>query len=58
MHDSDFVRHSFGMPKAVFCDCIDAGRRPEVVTLADAAESIRLVEAEVESVHTGRVVEL
>lgn len=38
--------------------CIAEGRRPETVTLADAAEAVRLVEAEVESVRTGQAVAL
>jgi predicted dehydrogenase len=39
-------------------DCIDQGRKPETVTFADAAESIRLVEAEARSVETGERVHL
>jgi predicted dehydrogenase len=37
-------------------DCIAAKKRPTTVTLRDAAEAVKLVEAEVESVRTGREV--
>lgn len=43
---------------AYFVDCITRGQRPARVTLASAAESVRLIEAEVKSVATGRRVEL
>ena len=38
--------------------CIAEGRQPTTVTLRDAAEAVRIVEAEVESVRTGREVGL
>ena len=38
--------------------CIADGRDPETVTLADAAESVRLIEAEARSVKTGQPVSL
>ncbi|MEM1098708.1 MAG: Gfo/Idh/MocA family oxidoreductase [Planctomycetota bacterium] len=41
-----------------FLDCIARGESPTRVTLAEAAESIRLVEAEAQSVKTGRRVSL
>ena len=41
-----------------FLECIAAQRRPETVTLREAAEAVRVVEAEVESVKTGQVVAL
>ena len=41
---------------AYFAKCIRAGTPPQTVTAADSAESIRLVEAEVKSVLTGRTV--
>lgn len=39
-----------------FVDCINAGRKPTTVTLADAAMSVKIVEAEVQSVRTGTAV--
>ncbi len=39
-------------------ECIAHKKRPETVTLRDAAESVRIVEAEVESVRTGRDVQV
>lgn len=41
-----------------FVDCILAGRESGTITAGDAADSIKLVLAEVESVRTGRRVEL
>jgi predicted dehydrogenase len=43
---------------AYFLECVQAGRKPTIVTLADAAEAIRIVEAEVVSVRTGQSVQL
>ena len=43
---------------AYMAECVRSGRAPTVVTAAEAAESIRIVEAEVRSVRTGQVVEL
>ena len=43
---------------AYFLECVQAGRKPTIVTLADAAEAIRIVEAEVVSVRTGESVPL
>jgi len=39
-------------------DCIQQHRRPQIVTLHDAARTIRIVEAEVKSVQTARAVSL
>lgn len=39
-------------------DCISHGRASDIVSLRDAAESIRVVEAEVESIHTRNRVDL
>lgn len=39
-------------------ECVKTGTAPTIVTAAEAAESIRIVEAEVRSVLTGQVVEL
>lgn len=38
-----------------FADCIAAGHAPSMVTAADAAASVRLVEAELRSIDTGTV---
>ena len=43
---------------AYFADCLIAGTPPTVVTAEQAAESIRIVEAEVQSVQTGAPVDL
>jgi predicted dehydrogenase len=39
-----------------FLDCLGAGKQPDVVTFADAAESVRLVEKEVQSIESGKTV--
>lgn len=39
-------------------DCIEQGVPPEVVTIADAARSVKIVEAEVESIRTGQTVRI
>lgn len=41
-----------------FIDCVKQGRAPQRVTLADAANAVRLIEAEVESVREGATVAL
>lgn len=41
-----------------FVDCIEAGRTPSVVTAEDAMQNIEIAQAEIESVRTGRVVQL
>ncbi len=41
-----------------FLDCLKVGQKPERVTLASAAESVRLIEAEVESATRGETVRL
>ncbi|MEM1354148.1 MAG: Gfo/Idh/MocA family oxidoreductase [Planctomycetota bacterium] len=41
-----------------FIECVKSGRQPETVTMLDAANAVRIVEAEVESVNTGRPVSL
>jgi predicted dehydrogenase len=43
---------------AYFLDCIKTNRKPETVTIADAAKAIRTVEAEIRSVETGKTVKL
>lgn len=43
---------------AYFLDCIQKGRKPAQVTPADAAQAVRIVEAEVESARTGQTVML
>lgn len=37
-------------------DCIERGRRPEIVTMRHAADAVRIIEAEIESVRTGATV--
>ncbi len=41
---------------AYMIDCIKQGRRPDVVTVDDALRTVRIVEAEIESVQTGKTV--
>ena len=41
-----------------FAKCIRSGKSPTVVTAIEAAESIRIVEAETKSVMSGRIVRL
>lgn len=41
-----------------FIDCVKAGRQPETVTMLDAANAVRIIEAEVQSVNTGAAVML
>ncbi|MEM9346968.1 MAG: Gfo/Idh/MocA family oxidoreductase [Planctomycetota bacterium] len=43
---------------AYFLDCVRNNRQPEVVTMQDAANAVRLIEAEVQSVKTGAAVPL
>ena len=43
---------------AYFLDCVKSGRKPQTVTFADAANAVRIVEAEVQSVRTGAQVAL
>ena len=43
---------------AYFLSCISKGEAPSVVTLEDAANAVRIVEAEIESVQTNRPVTL
>ncbi len=43
---------------AYFLDCIQAGKQPTVVTMEDAVRTVRIVEAEVHSVQTGKTIPL
>ena len=43
---------------AYFLDCVKNNRQPEIVTMRDAAEAVRLIEAEVQSVRSGTPVSL
>lgn len=43
---------------AYMIDCIEKGRQPARVTVDDAARTVKIVEAEIESVRSGRRVEL
>lgn len=41
-----------------FIDCLERGRKPEIATPEQAAESVRTVRAEIKSAETGRTVKL
>lgn len=43
---------------AYFLDCIAQKRAPQTVTLEDAARALRIIEAEAQSIETGKIVEL
>ncbi|MEQ9461828.1 MAG: Gfo/Idh/MocA family oxidoreductase [Phycisphaeraceae bacterium] len=43
---------------AYFIDCIRHGKTPDVVTVNDAAVSLAIVEAEIESARTGRTIDV
>ncbi len=43
---------------AYFVDCVGQGRKPTVVTAADAVASIQIVEAEQKSIESGQIVSL
>ena len=43
---------------AYFLDCVRNNRRPQIVTMQDAANAVRLIEAEVQSVRSGTPVPL
>jgi predicted dehydrogenase len=43
---------------AYFAKCIRTGKPPETVTAEDAAQAIRIVEAEAKSAKTGKIVRL
>jgi predicted dehydrogenase len=43
---------------AYFLDCVRTGRRPRTVTLGSAATSVRIVEAELRSIATGKPVKV
>ena len=43
---------------AYFLDCIANGTKPQTVTLEDAANTIRICEAEAQSAATGQTVEI
>jgi predicted dehydrogenase len=43
---------------AYFLDCVRNNRQPEIVTMQDAANAVKLIEAEVQSVRTGGPVKL
>ena len=43
---------------AYFLDCLNKNESPRTVTLSEAAESVRIVEAEVKSIATGLIVSL
>jgi predicted dehydrogenase len=41
-----------------FLECVQKDQRPKTVTLQDAAEAVRIVEAEVESIRSGQAIKL
>ena len=41
-----------------FVECVGAGRQPQIVTMAQAAEAVRIVEAEVTSIGSGKLEQL
>jgi len=43
---------------AYFIDCLERGQRPATATGEQAAESVRIVRAEIRSAETGRTVKL
>lgn len=43
---------------AYFLDCLHQNRRPSIVTVEDAAKSVKIIEAEEKSVQTGKTVKL
>lgn len=43
---------------AYFLDCVKNNRQPQIVTMQDAANAVRLIEAEVESVRSGTTITL
>ena len=43
---------------AYFLDCVRNNRQPKIVTMQDAANAVKLIEAEVQSVRSGAVVSL
>ena len=43
---------------AYFIDCVKTGKKPTVITAEQAADSVRIVEAEVKSVKTGKTVKV
>jgi predicted dehydrogenase len=51
-------RLGYELEIAYFLDCIAGGERPTVVTLQDAADAVKLIDAEEKSVKTGKPVRL
>ncbi|TWU43001.1 putative oxidoreductase YcjS [Novipirellula aureliae] len=52
------AKMGYDLQLAYFIDCIEKQRKPETVTLENAADTIRIVEAEAESIKTGSAVSL
>jgi predicted dehydrogenase len=52
------ARMGYEIEIAYFLDCIAKGQQPSVVTLQDAADAIKLIEAEAKSATTGKPVRL
>ena len=51
----DLTGDGYDRELAYFVECIEAGRRPSVVTAADAVASLSVLEAEGRSVQSGRI---
>jgi predicted dehydrogenase len=51
-------RMGYDLEIAYFLDCIAKGQKPTVVTLQDAADAIKLIEAEAKSATTGKAVRI
>jgi predicted dehydrogenase len=52
------ARMGYDIEIEYFLDCVTKGQQPSIVTLQDAADAIRLVEAEARSVASGKAVRL
>jgi len=63
---SDGKKNAIALPEgmgydhelAYFIDCINQKKLPQVVTLQDASDSLRIVEAEAQSIRTGQVADI
>jgi predicted dehydrogenase len=54
----DFTGDGYQAELAYFVDCVAKNKRPEIVTVHDAVESLRLIEAEQQSIETGQLVKI
>jgi predicted dehydrogenase len=51
-------RMGYELEIAYFLDCINKGERPQTVTIQDAANAVKLIEAEAKSIATGKPVKV